>query len=430
MGRLFDGLVKTGLETQDASAPGGKRDVFYDTPEETMAAANESLQRGMVPWVNPQTGETVGGQPTMPTVVNPSFEEATTDQYGNIRAKSPGLTKMGWLVKLLKGGLQGAADAAAGGALDYNPYRSSFGRGLGAAMYQGPAQRRWNVMQQRQSDFQQQEQQAKIAALPWLLRKSRADVEHLEAETEAARQHANYWRTAAGQKDQQDLHHLYAAAVEAGDTEKANRYADAIREIQREPAGKNQTPFSAWRAANPDAPISDWYDLRNASEAKYRRPEKPEKPQHATPYQFSQIEDEYQTELQDAEEEFRNPKYTDPTILKNGEEQDNPHFVLYEDRLAKLERKKAAAEEKYKKNIVAAGGSVDGGKPLKSQARRVGRNPQTGENAYLIGNRWYFEHEVDSGPDADTGAAHTQYNYYQGHRYRRQGDKWILDEVR
>ena len=169
MGHFFDNLTKTGLQD-----PSGNT-TFYNSPVDAMNVANAALSKqpgpamvntpptavtvtpgqGQLPSgvagpepaeVGPPTVTTSGGGPqlvstpstNLPTVVKPTFKDATTDHYGNVKPVSPnsGLTKLGSLMQLIAAGVQGGSDAIAGGALDAHngPDRpSAFGLGWKAA---------------------------------------------------------------------------------------------------------------------------------------------------------------------------------------------------------------------------------------------------------------------------------------------------------
>jgi hypothetical protein len=102
----------------------------------------------------------------LPHIFRPSFRQAATDEAGNIRSNSPGLTKGGVLLKILGGGLQGLADAAAGGALDaLRDGSSPFGTGVQAAMTMPWLRaRRYQALQQQGQE--NQIRQDEISSLP------------------------------------------------------------------------------------------------------------------------------------------------------------------------------------------------------------------------------------------------------------------------
>jgi hypothetical protein len=101
----------------------------------------------------------------LPHIFKPSFRQAATDEAGNIRSASPGLTKGGLLLKIIGGGLQGSLDAMASGALDAVPGRSSFGAGVEGAMAMPWFRaRRQQALQQQQQE--NQIRQDEISSLP------------------------------------------------------------------------------------------------------------------------------------------------------------------------------------------------------------------------------------------------------------------------
>src|SRR5207245_11021211 len=88
-----------------------------------------------------------------------------TDEAGNVKRKPPGLPKKGALMKILLGGLQGAEDAVAGGALDNVKGQSPVGAGFEAAM-QMPWFRIRRLQALRQQEQENQIRQGEIASLP------------------------------------------------------------------------------------------------------------------------------------------------------------------------------------------------------------------------------------------------------------------------
>jgi len=182
MGKFFDRLTKTGL--QDANG----NTTFYDNPTQTALAlaknskaptllpvlpkslplANDAPADAQAPLSYAQDASasgdlTPGGgapepatspavmktapQPAQPpaefkeeggytpTIVKPSFQDVNVDAAGNQKRLTPnsGLTKLGALMSLLSGGIQGGSDALASGAMDWVPGRSNFGAGLKGA---------------------------------------------------------------------------------------------------------------------------------------------------------------------------------------------------------------------------------------------------------------------------------------------------------
>ena len=179
------GLTRTGVDYGGAAPPsdqpgmisehdGGSNQRFFHDPSE----AGVALAQGMHPaaQVSDATlpdqvdstagpGFTAPPTPMLPHIFRPSFQQAATDEAGNVRRSAPGLSKGGTLLKILFGGLQGGLDSIAGGALDAVPGRSPFGAGAAAAM-QMPwlrAQRQQALQRQQQED---QIRQDEISSLP------------------------------------------------------------------------------------------------------------------------------------------------------------------------------------------------------------------------------------------------------------------------
>jgi hypothetical protein len=221
MGKLLGALTKTGLQNQ--GGPGmPPSTTFYNSPADAMNVANAALSKqagpslvnapptsgqltpgapvanaapvpgpgGVMPMdprsqaqiagdaenVNPPQLATSGGGPqfttpqtNLPTVVKPSFNEASADQYGNVKPISPnsGLTKLGVLATILRGAAQGAVNGEIGSA-EWKPGQSSFALGMKGAQ-EIPAIR---AAQQRAA----QEDQAKI-------QQTQAQTQNLQGET-------------------------------------------------------------------------------------------------------------------------------------------------------------------------------------------------------------------------------------------------------
>jgi hypothetical protein len=98
-------------------------------------------------------------QGPQPQLFKPSFQDASTDQYGNVRPIIPALTKWGVLATLLKSAGQGALDAVSSGSLDAVPGRSSVGAGAAGAV-QMPLQRIAIAQRTAQSNAQIGKEQA------------------------------------------------------------------------------------------------------------------------------------------------------------------------------------------------------------------------------------------------------------------------------
>jgi predicted lipid-binding transport protein (Tim44 family) len=174
---LFGNLTRSGVDYGNAAPPsdqpgmisehdGGSNHRFFHDPSE----AGVALAQGMHPAAQVSTANlpdqldstadptfSSPQTPMLPHVFRPPFQQAATDEAGNIRGRAPGLTKGGTLLKILLGGLHGGVDAIAGGALDApRNGESPFGTGVQAAM-----QMPW-LRARRQQALQQQQQENQI----------------------------------------------------------------------------------------------------------------------------------------------------------------------------------------------------------------------------------------------------------------------------
>lgn len=187
-------------------------------------------------------------QGPQPTVSKPSFLQAMdTGAGGTPNAMSKGLnTKGAILTTILAAAKGGLAGEAAG--LQGNP-RTGYG-GTGAGIEAG-LQLPFVQAQQRQAlqagQTQNQLQQAQIQNLPFVraqqqagLAKTQADTAKAKAETDIlpSKEELNTARAADIQDKGPDLAHLYAQAVQSGDTAGAQKYADAIQAVQKDATPK------------------------------------------------------------------------------------------------------------------------------------------------------------------------------------------------
>ena len=332
---------------------------------------------------------------SLPTFVKPSFQQATTDQYGNvIPGHNAPLTKGGLLLKIIRGGLQGGMDAVAGGALNAPQHgESTFGEGVAAAQ-QMPLIRAARAQAIERGNLVNQEQRSNIALLPLRIAAQQMQLRNMQSEMEYRRAHAAYLNSVAGARDQMDLNHLYAQAVQNGDQEAAQKYADAITSIQRQPAAAHDNPFLDWRMANPKAPISSWFDIQNQSRAKYHV-DSSERPQRVSPAQVNAAGVRMHTRLQKLEDRFQwNPAAnlyidTQSTRTLTPDEWDAEKQQIQDDYENEL-RTLGAEPEHYS----YTGAKSNGAKPKRADATASAHNSKTGENAYLIGGKWYREAEV------------------------------------
>jgi hypothetical protein len=165
-----DGQPKFYNDTQGAMDAGAQ--ALNATPQEPSVSVQQpQVAAGAAP--NPDGTPNLnfsGGQATLtdpsekalPHYADPSFQDRTTDAYGNVtKGNSPGLTKLGVFAKFLNGATQGTLDAVSSGALNAERGKSYFGAGASGAM-QMPFQRA--AMQQQQQHGQLENQQLQNVA--------------------------------------------------------------------------------------------------------------------------------------------------------------------------------------------------------------------------------------------------------------------------
>lgn len=317
------GLTKPALVNQngqpqfynnDQGAMDAGAQALAATPQEPSVSTTQPQVTGVAPdqgpgWVPPDGSQIAapsgdappnlqfaGGQmnisdpseKALPKYADPSFHDRITDAYGNVtKGATPGLTKLGVFAKVLNGMIQGDLDAVSSGALNAERGKSSFGAGAQGAA-EMPFMRALRAQQQQKGQLENQQLQNQVTAyaqpvtldngqtVPFGRAKQITDLQHVQAQTAAEKARGNYWNSASGAKDQLDLSHLYAQAVQNGDEDGANKLADAITAIQRQPHGAAPNDLAVWRQQNPTAPITDYWkqkaNTQNASRAAYRDP--------------------------------------------------------------------------------------------------------------------------------------------------------------
>jgi len=244
VGEIFGKLTRSGI-TQ------GDKTKWYDSPEEATIAASRQL---------PSADEILGTDPlnprsaapgSLPTVETPSWRDAVGS--GNPRA----LTTRGKVLEALISGGLGAANAIG----DQSAHASMYSRGgigsnpitAGAEPIER-ARSGWLLDQQVKWEQQQRAERERLNA---------ATIEHLGAQTDLNREQAGVLRLKGTvPPPTPTLEQMYAQAIQAGDTEGAQRIAEAARTFaeskQREPA---DTQYSDWRKQNPNAPVSEYVKL-------------------------------------------------------------------------------------------------------------------------------------------------------------------------
>jgi hypothetical protein len=409
----------------------------YDSPDQALAAqaAQGPVMYSHAPGAelaiadqgtaatNPDgTPVTTSPNPGAPRFLQPqSFRDANIDpSTGMVRPPltNPGLTKAGKLVSFLAqvamGGLAGRAASEQAVVSSGGRRSGGFGMGFEAGVQQPYQQAALNQQVQR-GGLQNQLVQAQVQNIPFLraimgqnLRKSQAQMDMWKA-------HADYWNSAAGKKDQDTLQQLHTNAVQnavqqgrdPSQDPQVQQYADAITSIQRQPAERQETPFTVWRMQNPDADVSDYFRLGPEARAEFAPPraDRTPKPKYGTPGQFNAAGVRMRTRLQQLEDRFRwNPKdnlYHDMRSSHNltPDEWDTakqrvqddyesevanlggqPTHVSYSDPVGATQKPQATAQA--------------GNKPSRAQATTKAFNQDTGEYAYLINGKWYRENEV------------------------------------
>jgi hypothetical protein len=146
MASLLDFIRGRNLTKPAVVSPSGTE--FYDSPQEQALGLIQAQQAPESVYDSapiPMQDEQGMAAPESPDVqvqqpgvdakaVTPTFDQVSKDRYGNVTDGTKGLTKLGVLAKILKGGVQGAEDALEGGALDApRNGESQFGKGFSAA---------------------------------------------------------------------------------------------------------------------------------------------------------------------------------------------------------------------------------------------------------------------------------------------------------
>jgi hypothetical protein len=247
------------VQTSDISGPIATPGAVHVTGEDYVAPPAGGV--GPIQDPNAQYGYDPSTDPTptfnsptpaglLPHIFRPSFREAATDEAGNIRRVSPGLTKGGLLIKILGGGLQGLADAAAGGALDAPRDGSSpFGTGVQAAITMPWLRaRRHQVLQTQQQE--NQIRQDEISSLP--ARRAQRDAQAAatldSTRADASLRRAQTTNALRGPRAPKDspVEQRQSFADEHGDLfkDKAERTNFVLYGMQPKAATKNPTEWS------------------------------------------------------------------------------------------------------------------------------------------------------------------------------------------
>jgi hypothetical protein len=456
MGKVFDNLTKTGVQDGDSTQ-------YFDQPAQAgVAAAHDSV----APTYRATIPNTIDGEQTAkipfaqdsraytPKIVKPSFNEATHDASGLPRPINPALTKAGVLVHLLKasaeGGLAGQAAAERAVAESGGRRSAGFGTGFQAATV-APFQRvamQNNVQQEaidtqaKRSAFEQANTPIHLPdgtkVLPWQAKRIREE-QAAAAALENTRSQTR-WHNSQADRAEQDklpkLESLHAAAVQKAVSEgrdpsqdsTVQEYADAISSLQRPLAS---TPYRDWRSEHDGEDPTAFYAAQAEAGAKARAKYRPApgtrtpKTPVLTPNQSQTILKDYQDDLESAERAYRDPRYANKFSGDSaGEEKPNPNYMPEPKRRAELERRKAAAERKYKSRLEVAqppaasarAASAPAGPPFAPKKKIVYDRPktaygatsiaaiaadtpvsedhETGERSYLVNGEWISESQL------------------------------------
>jgi hypothetical protein len=490
MGKVFDNLTKTGVDYGSPSGTAAPSDPgmgggrvsngvqYFDHPAD---AAIDAARHSVAPTYRAQIPSgtldenTPDSQPDVqaasripfardtasysPKIVKPSFNEATHDASGLPRPINPSLTKAGVLVHLLKasaeGGLAGQAAAERAVAESGGRRSAGFGTGFQAATV-APFQRvamQNNVQQEaidtqaKRSAFEQANTPIHLPdgtkVLPWQAKRIREE-QAAAAALENTRSQTR-WHNSQADRAEQDklpkLESLHSAAVQKAVSEgrdpsqdsTVQEYADAITSLQRPLAS---TPYRDWRSEHDGEDPTAFYAAQAEAGAKARAKYRPApgtrtpKTPVLTPNQSQTILKDYQDDLESAERAYRDPRYTNKFIGDSGgEEKPNPNYMPEPKRRAELERRKAAAERKYKSRLEVAqppaasapaasapAASAPAGPPFAPKKKIVYDRPktaygatsiaaiapdtpvsedhETGERSYLVNGEWISESQL------------------------------------
>jgi hypothetical protein len=369
MGAGVGNLTNPGIEYNGAPEAMPQRDYFDTEGERDLAFAGAS-RAALQPSAATAEGDFVEQSAPMPKMVKPSFSEVAAPGT----QINKGETKLGKLIHLLTAGIQGgiAGRAASERAVAESGGRRSAGFATGAmAAIEEPQRQRRIKQQMEATDIANQQNQAETeqrrVLLPWLLKNQQLQGKHLESQIAENNAQAEKAKREPTDKLIDTYDNDQGQRVVAFQKQDGSTYEVTLGKVQ--PKTPKDT-INEWTTRAAAARGEKWaVDLLKQKQSEEERlryishadkPDKPEKPLRATPYQSAQIEDEYQTELKEAEEWFRNPKFAKETILDKrlNEEVNNPDYIPDADRETELKRRKTEAEKKYKKKIVAMGGSA------------------------------------------------------------------------
>jgi hypothetical protein len=198
---------------------------------------------------------------------------------------------------------------------------------------------------------QNEQAQQRKAIFPWQVRATQARAQASEAQR-------NYWTTKAGQKDQKSLQTLYAEAVQNGDKEGQQKYADAITAIQKEPNPAQPNDLAIWRQQNPDAPIAQYWDTKEQLQHKYDKGFKPTDTK-ATPGEFGHIEAKKNDQLDKLRTQYKFDKDEKSKTFGQFVKKDPNDNVIASFTPDEWRNELQNVQNAYEGNIKAAGGTAE-----------------------------------------------------------------------
>lgn len=232
----------------------------------------------------PPTLQTSGGGPQLSTApINsplpifhkPTFQEATTDQYGNAKPAGPALTKLGLLANILKSAAQGGSDALSAGALNAAPGKSGFGSGWAGAV-QMPYQRAQMKQAEQHGALENQQLAMQTQYMPEIMRqnmlKTQADInskKYTALRGSAGGALENATGAIVGQNVREQFESLQQAltaqvledqhaGLDPMTEPKASQLRDQITSLQREGAVND---YADWKKQNPNGTVEDWIKI-------------------------------------------------------------------------------------------------------------------------------------------------------------------------
>jgi hypothetical protein len=242
------------------------------------------IGQGAVDSQNPQppTLNTEGGGPQLtpsptgllPLYNRPTFQQATTDQYGDTKP-AQGLTKGGVLVSMLQGAMRGGSAAIASGALNAAPGKSGFGSGWAGAQNE-PLQHAAAQQQLQHSGLENQQLAMQTKYMPQVLAqnfaKTQADI-NAKKYTPLRGSAGGAIENATGDIVAQNVRQQFESLQQALTAQvledqhagldpmaepKASQLRDQITSLQRDGAVND---YSDWKKQNPNGTVEDWIKI-------------------------------------------------------------------------------------------------------------------------------------------------------------------------